>query len=384
MSALGDVAKSFGYLGLTSFGGPTAHLGYFRTEFVEKKKWLDDRTYADVVALAQFLPGPASSQVGMALGYHRASWPGMLLSWFLFTFPSALVLALFGLFLGTNSDIADSGWIAGLLAAAVGVVFHAVSGMAKNLANTALTATIAVVAALAVLTIDGPWIMMLVILVAGVIGFIAFRNNEEERDHTPNFRPVSQTVAIISLVVFFVLLFALRPLGFDRAAAYYESGALVFGGGHVVLPLLESHFVGNGWLTQAEFLAGYSVAQAVPGPLFTFASYLGAVDGGVWGAILGTVMIFLPSFLLMIAGLHFWNRFDFLRPAFKGANAAVVGLLLAALVTPVFAHGVMDAGGVMNFAKLGIAAVAWLGLAQWKLPPWAVMAAAALAGWVLL
>ncbi|WIM67209.1 chromate efflux transporter [Corynebacterium breve] len=378
MSRIADVAKSFGYLGLTSFGGPTAHLGYFRNEFVEKKKWLSDRTYADVVALAQFLPGPASSQVGMALGYHRASWPGMALSWFLFTAPSALVLAFFGLFLAGDQNIAESGWIAGLLAAAVGVVFHAVSAMAKSMANTALTATIAVAAAIAVLAIDVPWTMMGVILIAGIIGFFAFRGDKDEADDTPEFRPVSQGVAIACLVLFFGLLFALRPLGFDRAAAYYESGALVFGGGHVVLPLLESYAVGDGWMTQQEFLAGYSVAQAVPGPLFTFASYLGAVDGGVWGSVLATVMIFLPSFLLMTAGLHFWHRFDFLRPAFKGANAAVVGLLLAALYDPVFTHG------VTNIASLAIAAVTWLALAQWKLPPWAVMAGAALAGWILL
>lgn len=380
---LRDVTESFGYLGLTSFGGPTAHLGYFRTEFVEKKKWVDDRSYADVVALAQFLPGPASSQVGMAMGYHRAGWLGMVWSWFLFTAPSALVLALFGLFLGSNTNIAESGWIAGLLAAAVGVVFNAVSGMAKNMANTALTATIAVLAALAVLVVGTPWMMMLVIALAAAVGYVAFRGEERDGEDTPRFRGVPFSVAVACLVAFFLLLVVLRPLGFHRAAAYYESGALVFGGGHVVLPLLESHFVGNGWLTQEEFLAGYSAAQAVPGPLFTFASYLGAVDQGVGGAILATMMIFLPSFLLMMAGLHFWHRFAFLRPAFKGANAAVVGLLLAALVNPVFVHGVMDNGAIV-ISKLGIAAIAWLALAKWKIPPWAVMLTAAVAGWVLL
>lgn len=390
-SNVGEVVRSFGLLGVTAFGGPTAHLGYFREEFVERRKWLSERSYADIVAVAQFLPGPASSQVGMALGYHRAGWLGMLAAWVMFTAPSALILALFGLFLMTAGVDAEQGWIKGLLAAAVAVVFHAVAGMAKNMANTALTATIAVVAGLLVLAVPSPFTHLGVIIAAGVIGVVLLRNRlaeETEDSGLDEVRPVSSRAAVVSLALFFVLLGGLllgaSTVGgylLTRLAAYVQAGSLVFGGGHVVLPLLEQLTVAPGWLEQSVFLAGYSAAQAVPGPLFTFASFIGAVDGGWAGALLATVAIFLPSALLMVAGLHFWGRWrhsPHLRTAFTAVNAAVVGLLGAAFWDPVLSHG------VTGIASLTIAALCWLGLAKWTLPPWSIALFAALAGWVLL
>lgn len=391
-TSVGDVGRSFGILGLTSFGGPTAHLGYFHEEFVNRRRWLSERAYADIVGLSQFLPGAGSSQVGMALGYHRGSWAGLAAAWFVFTLPSALILAVFGLVLAgaEASNIAEAGWIKGLLATAVAVVFHAVSGMAKKLANTPLTATLAIVSALAVLAVPSSGTHIVIIAAAAVLGFLLFRASLSDPDSDPSdtIRPVSLTVAAVCLSIFFALLFGLRLVAetvggtfFSRAAAYFETGALVFGGGHVVLPLLQRHAVGDGWMSQETFLAGYSAAQAVPGPMFTFATYLGAVDGGIWGAVSATVMIFLPSALLMVAGLHFWGRWRharWLRAAFTGINAAVVGLLLAAFIDPVVLHGVTDV------ASLAIAAVCWLLLAMWKLPPWSVALFGALSGALLL
>lgn len=390
-SNVGEVIRSFGLLGVTAFGGPTAHLGYFREEFVTRRRWLSERTYADIVAVAQFLPGPASSQVGMALGYHRAGWLGMLAAWVMFTAPSALILTLFGLLFATAGVDAQQGWLQGLLAAAVAVVFHAVAGMAKNMADTAATATIAVAAGLIVLAAPHPFTHLGVIIAAGVIGVVLLRNQraeEMEDSGLDEVRPVSSRAAVVSLAVFFVLLSGLllasSTVGgylLTRLAAYVQAGSLVFGGGHVVLPLLEQLTVAPGWLEQSEFLAGYSAAQAVPGPLFTFASFIGAVDGGGAGALLATVAIFLPSALLMVAGLHFWGRWrhsPLLRTAFTAVNAAVVGLLGAAFWDPVLSHG------VTGIASLAIATLCWLGLAKWTLPPWSIALFAALAGWVLL
>lgn len=394
---LREVAASFGILGLTAFGGPTAHLGYFREEFVSRRRWLSEVAYADLVALAQFLPGPASSQVGMALGHHRAGWPGMLVAWTMFTLPSAVLLTVFALLLGHFDADAGAGWLRGLLAAAVAVVFHAVSGMARSLAATRATATIAVAAGLTVLALPSPWTHLGVILAAGALGVVLLRDptgGEEGRSPADELRPVSARAAGISLVLFLTLLIGLGAgaagLGgwlLTRAAAFYQAGAFVFGGGHVVLPLLEQQTVGTGWLSPDQFLAGYSAAQAVPGPLFTFASYLGAVDGGpgvagaVGGAALATLAVFLPSALLMIAGLHFrgrWRHSPTLRAAFTAVNAAVVGLLAAAFWNPVLTYG------VTGLPSLALAVLCWLGLARWQLPPWSIALFAAVAGWAVL
>lgn len=413
-----DIARSFGILGLTSFGGPTAHLGYFRQEFVSRRGWLSDRDYADLVAVSQFLPGPASSQVGMALGYHHGRWSGMALAWALFTLPSAILLTAFGLLLGTGSITAHTGWLSGLLATAVAVVAHAVFSMARGLLTDATTWLIAVAATAVMLLLPASWTQIVVIALAGLVGIIARPGVIAHRGTTPNsptdltesadpgspaepadpstphglqhrtIRPVPSRIAVTCLAAFFVLLgglwLAAETVGgylLTRANAFYQAGSLVFGGGHVVLPLLEGHVVGEGWLSQSEFIAGYSAAQAVPGPLFTFASYLGAVDGGVAGAVLATVMIFLPAVLLIVAGLHFWARWShlpWLRAAFAGMNAAVVGILAAALWDPIITHGITD-------WRTGLIAAACLvALARFNAPAWAIAGGAALAGQLLL
>lgn len=380
-----EVLKAFTGLGLTSFGGPTAHLGYFKTAFVDKRKWLTEADYANTVALCQFLPGPASSQVGMVVGFRRAGYLGMLMAWLAFTLPSAVALTAFALLI-KDSHLVDpnAGWLKGLLAAAVAVVFHAVAGMAKNLANTQVTATIAVIAGLAVLVIPSPWTHIGVIALAAFAGIL--RCTAGPASETENTRSVPKSVALTAIGLFVGCLIALPILVkathnhvLAQAEAFFSSGALVFGGGHVVMPLLEQRT--SDWVTKTEFLAGYSAAQAVPGPLFTFASYLGAVDTGVLGAITATIAIFAPSALLVLFGLHYWDRLShsaLTRKAFAGANAAVVGLLAAALYNPVFTHG------ITGVPSLAIAALCWLGMSKWNVPAWLIAVGAGLAGWVML
>lgn len=386
MSTMRDVRRSFLPLGWTAFGGPAAHLGYFRTEFVSRRGWLSDSSYADLVAMSQFLPGPASSKVGMALGYGRAGLAGMAYSWFLFTFPSALILTLFGLIVVPSSDV---GWLDGLLAAAAGVVVHAIVGMAKKLLSTPTAWALALISSGVLLVAGSAW-QLAVLAVAGVLGATVLRRFlavTTAPDIDSGLRSVPAGLAWGCLAAFFLLLGGLAAAAqvsdsylLTRANAFYQSGALVFGGGHVVLPLLEDQFVGAGWLSQQEFLAGYSVAQGVPGPLFTFASYLGAVDGGLGGAILGTVLIFLPGALLTLAALHLWarwNHLEWLRSAFAAVSAAVIGLLVAALWDPIITHG------VTGWAS-GLIAVAAGAALFFKAPPWTVAVGAALAGAVLL
>lgn len=386
---LSEVFRSFGLLGLTSFGGPTAHLGYFREEFVRRRHWLSEGSYAEIIALSHFLPGPSSSQVGMALGYHRAGYAGMAAAWLMFTLPSAALLVLAALLINAAGISAGQGWIQGLLAAAVAVVFHAVAGMATTMASGKITATIAVVSALLVLALATPWTHLAVILLAGAIGaWLIGSGDLTEEDTSEGIRPVSARAAVTCLGLFVVLLTGALLIvssgtsgWLAQAGAFVQAGSLVFGGGHVVLPLLEQLTVAPGWITQGEFLAGYSLAQAVPGPMFTFATYLGAVINGIPGALLATVAIFLPAALLIIAGLHFWHRWrsiPWLRRALQGVNAAVVGLLAAAFYDPVFTHG------INGIPSLAIAAVCWLALAKWQLPPWSVAVGAAVAGWLLL
>ncbi|MCQ9676816.1 MULTISPECIES: chromate efflux transporter [Corynebacterium] len=386
MSTMRDVRRSFLPLGWTAFGGPAAHLGYFRTEFVSRRGWLSDSSYADLVAMSQFLPGPASSKVGMALGYGRAGLAGMAYSWFLFTFPSALILTLFGLIVVPSSGV---GWLDGLLAAAAGVVVHAIVGMAKKLLSTPTAWALALISSGVLLVAGSAW-QLAVLAVAGVLGATVLRRFlavTTAPDIDSGLRSVPAGLAWGCLAAFFLLLGGLAAAAqvsdsylLTRANAFYQSGALVFGGGHVVLPLLEDQFVGAGWLSQQEFLAGYSVAQGVPGPLFTFASYLGAVDGGLGGAILGTVLIFLPGALLTLAALHLWarwNHLEWLRSAFAAVSAAVIGLLVAALWDPIITHG------VTGWAS-GLIAVAAGAALFFKAPPWTVAVGAALAGAVLL
>ena len=375
-------------LGLTSFGGPIAHLGYFREEYVVRRKWLDEQSYADVVALAQSLPGPASSKVGIIVGTVRAGLPGAVLAWLGFTMPSAIALMVFGY--GVQQfAVADAGWLHGLKLAAVAVVAQAVWGMSRNLAPDRERATIAIVAAIVALTWHSAVTPVLIIVIAGVVGWRLLPVPVTESDRVAISRRIRPWMGIVALVLFFVLLLGLPSLrqlfGENQTLAvvdsFYRSGSLVFGGGHVVLPLLQSEVVAPGWVGNETFLAGYGAAQAVPGPLFTFSAYLGTVmtpePNGVIGGLIALGAIFLPAFFLTIGPLPFWDILR-RRPAFqsvlRGVNAAVVGLLLAALYDPVWTSAVKDASDfALASAALGL-------LMLWKLPPWLVVILSALGG----
>ena len=376
-------------LGLTSFGGPIAHLGYFREEYVQRRKWLDEQSYADVVALSQSLPGPGSSKVGIIIGTMRAGLLGGVAAWLGFTLPSALALILFAY--GVQQfTTADAGWLHGLKIAAVAVVAQAVWGMSRNLAPDRERATIAVISAIIALAVPTVVTQVLIIVAAGIVGWRLLPAAAVlPGQRTPLSARVPPWVGIAALVLFFGLLFGLpvmrQVLGTVQTLAmvdsFYRAGSLVFGGGHVVLPLLQSEVVTPGWVTKEAFLAGYGAAQAVPGPLFTFSAYLGTVMGpqpnGALGALLALGAIFLPAFLLSIGPLPFW---DILRkiPAFqsvlRGINAAVVGILLAALYDPVWTSAIF---APEDFA---LAAAALAVLVLWKWPPWLVVVLSALGG----
>ncbi|MGM0559531.1 MAG: chromate efflux transporter [Pseudomonadota bacterium] len=385
-----EVFLAFLRLGLTSFGGPVAHLGYFREEFVTHRGWFTEKSYADLVALGQFLPGPASSQVGLGIGLARAGLPGALAAWTAFTLPSALLLTVFGYgVLALGSDM-NGDYLRGLKAAAVAVVAHAVWGMGRSLCPDRERRTLAVAGATLLVVWPHPLGQVGVILAGGLIGWL-FLKAEIDTDHTPLDIRVPRSLSVAALAVFFLLLAGLPLLaGLFPAQAlalfdsFYRSGALVFGGGHVVLPLLQAEVVPPGWVGEDSFLAGYGAAQAVPGPLFTFAAYLGTVMGpvpnGAIGAAICLVAIFLPSFLLVIGVLPFWERlrhFLPMRRALLGVNAAVVGLLLAALYHPVWTSGVRAPS---DFA---LVLLAFTLLAFWRLPAWLVVVATAVAGAVV-
>jgi chromate transporter len=376
-------------LGLTSFGGPVAHLGYFREEYVRRRRWITEDAYADIVALCQFLPGPTSSQVGVAIGILRAGLPGAVAAWLGFTLPSAILLVAFAFGL-QRLGVTDAGWLHGLKIAAVAVVANAVWGMARSLAPDRERATIAVVSAIVVLAWAGAPGQVLVIVLAGVIGWRLFSG--ASGDARASLPPaIGRRTAIALMVLFFALLGGLpvlRQVLTNPALVLFDSffrvGSLVFGGGHVVLPLLQAEVVPPGWVTNEEFVAGYGAAQAVPGPLFTFAAYLGAVrhepPTGIAGAAIALVAIFLPTFLMVVGALPFLSalraRAGF-QAALRGINAAVVGLLLAALYHPVWTSAIKTA------ADFALALVAFALLALWNAPAWLVVAIAALGGAML-
>ncbi len=382
----GEVFGAFLRLGLTSFGGPVAHLGYFRETLVVRRRWLSEQAYADVVALCQFLPGPASSQVGMALGLQRAGYAGLLAAWAAFTLPSAILMAAFAYAVSALGDVSGAGWVLGLKAAAVAVVAQAVLGMATTLTPDRKRATVAAGATITALLAPGALAQLAVIAGAGVIGLIWLRQEAraiaEHANGEGTFAVlVTRSVALSCLAVFFLLLFALPVLGGGWAVRlfeiFYRSGALVFGGGHVVLPLLESRLVPTGMVGHDEFLAGYGAVQAMPGPLFTFAAYLGAISNQILGAVVAVVGIFLPAALLVVGALPFWQTLRHLpqaRSALMGVNAGVVGLLAAALYDPVFTDGITSA------RALALAVGALVLLTRWPVPPWAVVVAAAALG----
>jgi chromate transporter len=373
-------------LGLTSFGGPIAHLGYFRDEYVVRRKWLDDRSYADLLALCQFLPGPASSQVGMAVGIARAGFPGGLAAWLGFTLPSALALVLFAFGVNALGGVTEAGWLHGLKVVAVAVVAQAVWGMAKSLCPDRHRATLAILAAIATLGWPGAAGQLLSLAAAGMTGWFLLPPTGLGAESHTQF-PIDKRTGVIAWIIFFTLLLGLpvmrqlmasHPL--DVFDSFFRVGSLVFGGGHVVLPLLEAEVVAPGWVTNEQFVAGYGAAQAVPGPLFTFSAYLGAVMDGWSGALLGLVAIFLPSFLLVVGALAFWDSLrskSSFQSALSGINAAVVGLLLAALYNPVWTSAIHRPS---DFA-LGLVAFGLLKF--WKWPPWLVVVLTAAGGELL-
>lgn len=383
----GEVLSAFFRLGLTSFGGPIAHLGYFREEFVARRGWIDDRGYADLVALCQFLPGPASSQVGFALGLRRAGPWGALAAWAGFTLPSAVLLVLFALGASAISGPFGLGVLHGLKIVAVAIVAQAVWGMARTLCPDRERAGIAVAAVLMAIFVGGSTGQLGAILLGGLAGLWLRRDDGAGGGAVADF-PVSRRVGIIALALFFALLAGLPllvPLVPSQALAvidaFYRAGALVFGGGHVVLPLLEAEVVATGWVSPDVFLAGYGAAQAVPGPLFTFAAYLGFVldpaPNGLVGAALALTAIFLPGFLLLVGVLPFWNGLRArpgIRAPMAGANAAVVGILGAALYDPVWTSAILLPE---DFA---LALVCFVALVAWKCPPWIVVLIAAIGG----
>ncbi|PZE20715.1 chromate transporter [Paenibacillus xerothermodurans] len=371
-------------LGLTSFGGPVAHLGYFREEYVRRRQWIDERSYADSVALCQFLPGPASSQVGIGIGYRRGGIPGAVLAWLGFTLPSALALALFA-YLCQGWDVTDAGWIHGLKLAAVAIVAQAVWGMGKSLAPNGGRAAIAIVTCAATLLVGSALGQIVLIAAAGLVGMIYYKDISDTDSTTATSSPAPHArLAAGCLFLFFGLLVILPVLRNMFASpwlaifdSFYRSGALVFGGGHVMLPLLEKEVVPAGWMTEAQFLAGYGATQAIPGPLSTFAAYLGFMIHGWGGAAVATIAIFLPAFLLVMGALPFWDvlrRQSQVKAALTGVNAAVVGILLAALYDPVWVSAVR---GPEDFA---LALALFGALVFWQLPPWTVVAAAAAGG----
>jgi chromate transporter len=385
-----EVLRIFLRLGLTSFGGPVAHLGYFRAEFVERRRWLDDKSYADLVALCQFLPGPASSQAGIALGLGRAGWAGALAAWVGFTLPSAAALILFAYGVTQWAALAASGAVHGLKVVAVAVVAQAVWGMAKSLCPDRLRAGIAVVAALLVLAVPSAAGQIAAILAGGLIG--TWRLTLAPLPPSPHRAyPVSRRTGALLLAGCALLLLVLPALAaatgsmaLAAVSVFYRAGALVFGGGHVVLPLLQAGVVPNGWVSNDLFLAGYGAAQAVPGPLFTFAAYLGAVMpaplGGWAGALVLLAAIFVPAFLLVAGALPFWEllrRRAAVQRALGGINAAVVGVLGAALYDPVWTSA------IHGRADFGLALAAFGLLVYAKTPPLAVVALAAAGGWWL-
>lgn len=377
-------------LGLTSFGGPIAHLGFFREEFVRRRRWLDEAGYADLVALCQFLPGPASSQVGMAIGLLRGGVTGALVAWAGFTLPSAIALTLFGLGVANWGDAMPNGVLHGLKIVAVAIVAQAVWGMARSLCTDWLRIAIAVLTAGLMLLFSGAWLQLGVIVLAGVLGRVWIVSTPVQPGGSLAV-VVSRTTALGLLAIFLGLLVALPLLAsassnqaLEMLDTFYRAGSLVFGGGHVVLPLLQAEVVPAGWVNNDHFLAGYGAAQAVPGPLFTFAAFLGATaqgaPSGLSGAALCLVAIFAPSFLLVCGVLPFWeglreNRS--MRAALAGINAAVVGLLLAALYDPVWTHA------IFGITDLALALLALAALMYWKLPPWLVVAFGGAAGWAL-
>lgn len=386
-----EVLWVFLRLGLTSFGGPVAHLSYFYDEFVNRRKWIDEHSYADLVALCQFLPGPASSQVGIAIGFNRAGIWGAIFAWIGFTIPSAIILVLFGLGLTHYSAELNEGFLHSLKIGAVAVVAQAIWMMAIKLCRDKERITIALIASILSGLVVSGW-MQIVVIVLGAFSGVLLLRSASILPHVGKEKLLSKRQGAFFLVIFFVFLVGLSPLAqifnnhdlkvFD---SFYRAGSLVFGGGHVVLPLLQAEVVPQGWVSNDAFMAGYGAAQAIPGPLFAFAAYLGAVSklspNGWSGAFLCLFAAFLPAFLLILGVLPFWDRLrkiEYMRFAMLGINAAVVGLLISAFYNPVWISGINDIKDL--FLALG----GFVLLTFWKVPSWAVVIMTVIIGTFLL
>lgn len=388
--SIGEVFLVFLRLGLTSFGGPIAHLGYFRDEFVAKRQWLTEQSYADLVAFCQFLPGPASSQVGIALGLARAGYAGALAAWAGFTLPSAIAMILLSQGLESRSDTLSSGALHGLKIVAVAVVAQAVWGMGRNFCKGAERIAIAAMAAAIVLLVPSVLSQIGVMALSGLAGLLLF-SPSEVAEHDPLPIALTRRAGMLWLALFVFLLVCLPLLAkalpqhsIAEVDAFYRAGSLVFGGGHVVLPLLQTAVVSQGWVGNETFLAGYGAAQALPGPLFTFAAFLGgsmhAEPSGWLGGMLCLLAIFAPSFFLVMGALPLWEKVRRnvrTQSALAGINAAVVGLLLAALYRPIWTSTIHEP------RDFGLALIALVALMFWKLPPWLVVMGSGITGWLL-
>jgi len=387
---VGEVFRVFLKLGITSFGGPIAHLGFFRNELIQRRKWLSDEDYADLVALSQFLPGPASSQVGFGVGLYRAGPAGAVAAFLAFTLPSAALLVVFAFGASLFEGVVGGGILAGLKIVAVAIVAQAVWGMARTLTPDTVRATIAVFAALSALVLTGSVGQIGAIVIGAIAGLVFCRTATGGATNLIRF-PVTRITGVICLSLFLVLLVGLPVLAVSTGwealqlfDTFYRAGALVFGGGHVVLPLLQTGVVDTGWVTPDQFLAGYGAAQAVPGPLFTFAAYLGVLSttgpGGITGAAIALFGVFLPGMLLVAGVLPFWNAFrarPWAQALIRGANAAVVGILAAALYDPVFLTAITGP------AAFALALICFVLLITWRLPAWVVVIVGGAGGIVL-
>ena len=388
-----DIFFTFLRLGCYAFGGPTAHMGYFHEEFVKRRKWMSEADYADTVALCQFLPGPSSSQAGFAIGLDRGGISGAFLAWVGFTLPSAILMIAFALGLEYAGDLSQAGWVAGLKLVAVAVVANAAWSMAKSLCPDRSRATIAAVVTLGLLVASTPFAQLIAILAGAAVGFLLYRKQDHISQVKPTQRAGSKRLGGAYLALFFILLAGLPFLSqllpqnqyLSTGDAFYRAGSLVFGGGHVVLPLLESYTVQEGWIDESSFLAGYGAAQALPGPLFAFSSFLGtSIDqgpGGISGGVYALIMIYVPAWLLVLGAIPFWSslrKINAARAALLGANAAVVGLLFAALYNPIWQ------ASVKSNLSFGFALAAFILLKFWKTPPWLLAALGAALGHVVL
>lgn len=388
-----EIFLTFLRLGCYAFGGPTAHMGYYHEEFVKRRKWLSEADYADTVALCQFLPGPSSSQAGFAIGLDRGGLTGAFAAWLGFTLPSAILMIAFALGLDYAGDLSQAGWVSGLKLIAVAVVANAAWSMAKSLCPDRARATIAALVTIGLLLTGNPIAQLAAILAGAVAGYTLYR----KQDHTSQVKPTQHTgskrIGTLYLALFFTLLagipIAAQILPQNQylaiGDAFYRAGSLVFGGGHVVLPLLESYTVDQTWIDESSFLAGYGAAQALPGPLFAFSSFLGtSIDrgpGGIAGGIYALLMIYLPAWLLVLGAIPFWARLrkiNAARAALLGANAAVVGLIFTALYDPIWQSAIKSN---LSFA---FALVAFTLLKFWKIPPWLLAALGAALGQLLL